>query len=359
MTDGEILDDIIKDSSQIITIDLQKEDKIKWELLVSAANQTKEELNSLIEISRDNLFAKSYEAGLLPTEASKFFKVEVAKTRLRYSIIHKIFQKKFDDFMNHNQERKALYVAVVDKQLFVYELDLEELYKKVGAAGTISGRNMSRLLKKSDKNFKLINDKNNKTLFSEDRLKASNAAWAGTYERLNRFATVNNFNFSSLKNGLLMWQIKTGQWQIFQVTNFGDIKEAYVASLFDKKDKLGTNIGTAPYYSHSLIENFAINYIAEVDTMGALLNEDVTTDFIDYAVKSSGFSLPNLKQYESAIDLILEESQRGVDIDYNNIRNKIIEQFGKSYKRNKILGAVDDYKNKTKDELLKEMGILK
>ena len=43
MTDGEILDDIVKDSSQIITIDLQKEDKVKWELLVSAANQTKEE----------------------------------------------------------------------------------------------------------------------------------------------------------------------------------------------------------------------------------------------------------------------------------------------------------------------------
>lgn len=356
MTDGEILDDIIKDSSQIIATDLQKEDKTKWELLVRAANQTKEELNSLIEISRDNLFAKSQEAGLLPTEANKFFKVEVAKTRLRYSIIHKIFQKKFDDFMNHSQERKALYVAVVDKQLFVYELDLEELYKKVGAAGTISGRSMSHLLKKSDKNFKLIN---NKSLFSEGRLKASNAAWAGTYERLNRFATVNNFNFSSLKNGLLMWQIKTGQWQIFQVTNFGDIKEAYVASLFDKENRLGTNIGTPPYYSHSLIENFAINYIAEVDNMGALLNEDVTTDFIDYAVKSSGFSLPNLKQYESAIDLILEESQRGVNIDYNNIRNKIIEQFGKSHYRNKILGTIDDYKNKTKDELLKEIGILK
>lgn len=342
----QIIDEIIKTSSEDIGTNVSNEDKKDWENLVIAAENTKKELERLQRESESVLRQMALNSNLtrIDLETDK----AVLLTRLTYQTIEQNFQKQFDKFISNEKQRKVIYVYQDENnKLELYELDMNQIFAKAGAAGTVGADSIKRLLFKYSKVTPMKN-------FSKNKLSRSNAAWSGVYNRLQRFSEVNNVELSSLKSGLLMWKVGH-EWIIFNVNNWGDVKEAYVASLFDETHDLPSAKGGGKYRPHALIEDFALKYISNVTNMGALLEEDISLKFIDYAVKSSGFSLPNFGQYYQAIGKILAISKSYNNMTYMEIRNELINTFNRSAARNKILGKVEDYKDKKKDEILEEI----
>ena len=216
-------------------------------------------------------------------------------------------------------------------------------------AGDLKGEEISQI------------EKENKEGLDEKHILEAQSAYRGVASRLTQFYNKTGVEWWHRKNGLLMW--KTSKlWTIARVSSYGDVKEAYVAALMTKHiqniDKLyGLGPGQPMYYDDLLIKSFFNNYINKVTNMAAVVEEDVNLsgNEAQYAVKSTGASLPSLKQYITVAENI---AKRKTPFEKNSkkLENYIRKElFPMDAKRNIILGKFNNLGELAVDETLSEL----
>lgn len=200
-------------------------------------------------------------------------------------------------------------------------------------------------------------EKEDKNGLDKKHIDEAQSAYRGVAARLTQF--YNKTGVRYCKNGLLMW--KTSKlWTIARVTNYGDVKEAYIAALMTKHiqnvDKLyGLGPGQPAYYDDLLIESFFNNYIHNVTNMAAIVEEDINFDWnsAQYAVKSAGASLPSLNQYLTTAKFI---SQQKTILEPKELSDYIRnELFPMDAKRNLILGYFNSLGQATTNKLISDL----
>lgn len=200
-------------------------------------------------------------------------------------------------------------------------------------------------------------EKEDRNGLDKKHIDEAQSAYRGVAARLTQF--YNKTGVRHRKNGLLMW--KTSKlWTIARVTNYGDVKEAYIAALMTKHiqnvDKLyGLGPGQPAYYDDLLIESFFNNYIHNVTNMAAIVEEDINFDWnsAQYAVKSAGASLPSLNQYLTTAKFI---SQQKTILEPKELSDYIRnELFPMDAKRNLILGYFNSLGQATTNKLISDL----
>ena len=180
----------------------------------------------------------------------------------------------------------------------------------------------------------------------------------GVNNRLARFYESRIDKTAQRQGGLLMWK-KMGKWQVVKVTNQGVIDEAYVSFLTTrhntKKDYLfGIEAGKEPYYNHSLIEKF-YNYMSTVTNMPAIVEEDIYTEWAQYAVKGNKAGLPSPEQYIRTAYSILSSTDQ---ISPENLKGMVRDAFEKDSHLAPFIGEfLDENIEKEIKKIMDESGI--
>ena len=135
------------------------------------------------------------------------------------------------------------------------------------------------------------------------------------------------------------------------------MKEGYVAALLTHHqsniDAMYKHaIGQPAYYDHDLIRIFFENFIAKVTNKAAIVEEDIVTADKQYAVKSTGASLPSIDQYLKTAQMIISQSS---SMDIDQINKKIEEMYPMDAERNKIMGEVNSIADLQTAEFLSDI----
>ncbi len=155
------------------------------------------------------------------------------------------------------------------------------------------------------------------------------------YERRGRQTIINKkdgtkkMRKAQKQSGLLMWK-SGGTWKIVKIANQGVVGEAYASFLLTrhktKQDYLvNVDTGKPNYFSHSLVEKF-YKYLSTVTKTPAIVEEDIYTEWAQYAVKGSRAALPKPNQYIRTAYTILSSSS---EISPDNLKNMIREEFNR------------------------------
>lgn len=272
-------------------------------------------------------------------------------TREKISKIAKINEMKgYDrfssDYIKTAKASKTFYRALFrfDEILSKYlkELPKEVLYVAYGTDGKpktylMSMRKLAnlslgrgRLGELNTANLRAIEDQIDKNSKDEkEHMDKGAYAVMGVNNRLARFYESRIDKEAQRQAGLLMWKDK-GKWQVAKVTNQGVIDEAYTSFLTTrhntKKDYLfGIEAGNEPYYNHNLIGKF-YKYMATVTNMPAIVEEDIYTEWAQYAVKGNKAGLPSPEQYIRVAYSILSSKD---EISPENLKEMIRDAFKK------------------------------
>lgn len=257
------------------------------------------------------------------------------------------FEKILDQWRG-KKERVGIYVNIDSEGVpSSYEIPMTEMIDYAGKTGSFS-MSMKRLTKGGER--KSLEESG---LFSKKRIEQARKAYEGTYNRIEKYYEVARITNRRKASGILLWQ-EGSEWKAAKVLNYGDLGEAYISFLFDKKSNALTGIpgGNAPYRSHELIKNFYYNYIYNVTNMPAIVEEDVVLKDKELAVKSIGSNLPSFQQYIDVALMIVRDSTMAKSKRYTKkefeeaLRNK----FPEDAKRN-LETTID---KKIKETLIKE-----
>ena len=256
--------------------------------------------------------------------------------------------------------KRALYVFYNEQgKPLTYEMSMQQL------ANISQGKGRIGELKLSD--LKAIENQIDKNAKGDlEHINRGASAVMGVNKRLERFYSqrgkqtiINKENPQQEKtkeaqrqNGLLMWKTG-GTWKIAKVANQGVVNEAYTAFLLTKhktkKDYLvNVEIGNSPYFSHSLIAKF-YKYFSSVTNMPAIVEEDIYTEWAQYAVKGKKAGLPSPKQYIRTAYTILSSSN---EIAPNELKKMIKEAF---FQDNKLAPFVGEFLDETIEENIKDI----
>ena len=233
----------------------------------------------------------------------------------------------FDEYLN--KFREALPSSVVYVQSSSdgaisgsYEISMRELILNADKYGRI---NISNARLKSGERKSL---EENTSLINEKHVQEASMAYNGTINRLQRFYDVTHKKGNAAQGGIILWR-EGKQWTHGQVTNKGDIKEAYIGFLMSEHinelcKKAG---GSPPYYSHELIGNFFDAYIANVTNLAAIVEEDIVTKSKQYGIKSRKSQLPSIGQYLETAEWIANQDNYLTKTEVENwIRNEKFTQ---------------------------------
>lgn len=238
-----------------------------------------------------------------------------------------------------------------------YEMSMESLANISQGRGRIG--NLGR------KDLQSIESQVDETLKGDlEHINKGACAAMGVNNRLNRFyerrgkqAVVNKNGVIKIRTaqkqgGLLMWKVG-GEWKIAKVANQGVVGEAYAAFLMTKhetkKDYLaGVATGKPNYFSHSLIDKF-YKYLSAVTNVSAIVEEDIYTEWAQYAVKGRKASLPTPEQYVRTAYTILSSSD---EISPNNLKIMIKDEFNKDSQLAPFIGSFLD---KDVESVVKDM----
>ena len=285
---------------------------------------------------------------------SKVKNYDLMFTRSKYLLAFK-----FDDALTRFRQlppKRAAYVYT-DKttgKTNTIVMSLAALTQLLNQDGRFGNPKLSTLLKLGQ-SYEMQNEQmNNQDLINHQ--KKVNDAYTGVVNRLNVYYNAAKLTGGNRQGGLLMWKLGR-YWTLAQVTNFGDVKEAYVAGLMSKhKSTLdylcSIQSGAAPYYSHQLIASFFNNYIEKVSNMAAIREEDVVTDSAQYAIKGARAAAPAFDQYLKMANLIIMNS---------NIMNKEeLEEVIKSnwpydIHRNQIITTIENIDDKVLESVKRKI----
>lgn len=291
-----------------------------------------------------------------PSEKSAFLikKNKIQFLKMKYLLAFN-FDAKLTAFRGQ-LPKEAIFVMwdSKNKQTKSYKMSMNKLVELANEEGRL-------FLKVGDLKGEEISqiEKENKNGLDKKHIAEAQSAYRGVASRLTQFYNKTGVEWWHRKNGLLMW--KTSKlWTIARVTNYGDVKEAYIAALMTKHiqnvDKLyGLGPGQPAYYDDLLIKSFFNNYIHNVTNMAAIVEEDINFDWnsAQYAVKSQGASLPSLNQYLTTAKFI---SQQKAILEPKELSNYIKnELFPMDAKRNLILGHFNSLGQATTDKLISDL----
>ena len=311
---------------------ITSEIKVDWKKLQQAAKDFLFAYNSLEqneEIYTQNILKEMVLA--TPDTIPYLNKISGAKEafliRAKY-----LLAIQFDDYLN--SFRHALPSSIVYAQSSSdgtisgsYEISMRELILNADKYGRI---NISNRRLKSGERQSL---EESGSLLDEKHVQEAQMAYTGTLNRLQRFYEVANKKGNAAQGGILLW--KEGKdWTYGQITNKGDIKEAYVGFLMSEhiNNLCKQAGGSPPYYNHQFIGNFFNNYIANVTNLAAIVEEDIVTKAKQYGVKSRKSQLPSLGQYlETAEWIANQENYLKKEEVENWLRN---EKFTQNTSRN-------------------------
>lgn len=155
-------------------------------------------------------------------------------------------------------------------------------------------------------------------LLSQEHLEKVKAAFIGTNNRLQRFYSRMKSTgvYSTRQGGFLLYKNQAGEWIGQRILNFGDVKEAYLAAMLDRKNNQNSfkklPIGTDQYKSHELISYFAQKYLYAVDSKSSVGGEDVISKILSaqFAVKGEKAAAPALQQYVSFAEAIINKNPK-------------------------------------------------
>ena len=283
------------------------------------------------------------------------------KSKQFYRALFK-FDEALTNYLNEVPKR-GLYVFFDDEgRPSTYDMSMEDLANISQGRGRIAKLNRSQL-----QSIESQIDEN--ALGDLEHVNQGACAAMGVNNRLNRFyanrgaQTVVNqkgetkTRVAQRQGGLLMWKTG-GTWKIAKVANQGVIGEAYASFLMTKhKTKqdylVGVETGEAPYFSHSLIAKF-YKYLSAVTNAPAIVEEDIYTEWAQYAVKGQKAGLPTPEQYIRTAYTILSSSN---EIAPNNLKNMINTEFAKDSQLAPFIGEfLDKDIHKGLDNILKSSG---
>lgn len=268
-----------------------------------------------------------------------------------------IFEEELNGFLYGDKfPRSGLYVFEDEDthELTTYEMTMSEMAERITYEGKIV-LSKSVLENFNKQTGRLTLEEQEKQKNENYRIGMARAAYIGSSNRLdvyyNKLAESSD-KIQQKQGGLLGW--KTGsRWRFMRVTNAGDMKEAYVSMMFDVHLKK-INEGSAPYYSHELIEEYALNYLSKVDNLPAILEEDVISlsNGIQYGIKSNKASMPSLGQYITAAEIV-QKSFSNKTVTRKKIAEEIYANYGQRVQRNIEIKGNDKIDKDTKKILNK------
>lgn len=132
------------------------------------------------------------------------------------------------------------------------------------------------------------------------------------------------------------------------------MKEAYVAALLtnheNKIDALYRHeIGAPSYYDHDLIRIFFEHFIQKVTNKAAIVEEDIVTPDKQYAVKSTGASLPSIQQYLQVAQFV---AANAFEISVPELEAEIMRLYPMDAERNRVIATVNKLSDLQTDQLV-------
>ena len=356
--DIEFLSKLLKEATKE---ELETNISINWhQLLLSAQNFIK---GYTILTKNEELQRKQMRQSLIqqdPTSSTNFLYSFQQKhkdayfTRAKYLLAFQ-FDAQLTAYLGE-VPKKAVYVIwdSKKKQLRSFEMSMATLASLASAEGRL---NLHPGQLKEEGATEIEKGKNAIGGFQEEHLIETQAAYRGTVARLGQYYNKIGVNWTQRKNGLLMWK-ESGAWIVANVNSYGDAKEGYIAALMTKhKSNLDAlfnqGIGNERFYADTLISAFYNNYISGVTNKAAIVEEDVVTENGQFAVKSSGASMPSLTQYLKAAQEIILNSENGLSPE--NLKKRIEELYPQDIARNKIIATLQSDAELTTTDLLSEL----
>ena len=276
---------------------IQEDTKVDWKILKNYAQDFLFGYNSLEE--HEDMYTQQMlkqvvlaDPNVVPYINKITGNQQAFLTRSKY-----LLATQFDEYLNKFREA----------------LPSEVVYVQSSSDGVISGSyaiSMRELILNADKHGRLtisnarLKDGERKALeerqdlFPEEHIKEAGMAYNGTINRLQRFYEVTKKSGNAAQGGIIMWK-ENKEWILGQVTNKGDIKEAYIGFLMSQHENnlCKSAGGNPPYYSHPFIGSFFDNYISNVTNLSAVVEEDIVTNVMQYGIKSKKSQLPSINQY--------------------------------------------------------------
>lgn len=174
---------------------------------------------------------------------------------------------------------------------------------------------------------------------------------------INKKTNVTTVKNAQKQGGLLMWKTG-GTWKVVKVANQGVIGEAYASFLMTKHKSrqdylIGIEPGSPPFFNHSLIAKF-YKYLSTVTNNPAIVEEDIYTEWAQYAVKGQKAGLPTPEQYIRTAYTILASSD---EIAPKNLKNMITLAFEKDSALAPFIGEFTDKEfEKGLEQIMKDSG---
>lgn len=272
------------------------------------------------------------------------------------------FDEHFNKFLYGDSYPKVGTYIYESKRtgLSSYDIPLQEMAKRA----VFEGFSKDNLIGRIKFNKSVLDELSNSLSIEDklekeeekDKLKIARAAYAGARARLETFYE-RRYQMQSRKamvegkekpkrnrqGGYLLWK-EGARWSGMIVSNYGDLKEAYLSLLMNEhiltqfKD---INIGSPKYYSHELIQIFATDYVAKVDNAATLFEEDVVTNNLQRAVKSGYARLPSLEPIIDAANKIIQNKDRIAKDTREAIIEELYQKHSQGFERgiNKTVSA--------------------
>ena len=366
MADNEIkgIIDILEEAVQK---DFQEQIEPNWSYLKAAAREFLQ-WNSAFKISKIQMQKQKQIIAMNNISGYNNFSSNVIKTAKDSKSFYRALFK-FDEALTRylgEVPKRGVYVFFDEKgKPSTYEMSMESLANISQGRGRIGKLGRSGLQSIESQ----IDVKAKEDLEHVDK---GARAVMGINNRLNRFyerrgkqtyidkkTGETKTRNAQKQGGLLMWKVG-GKWKIAKIANQGVIGEAYVAFLMtkhgsDKDYLMNVGVGKPDYYSHSLIDKF-YNYLSTVTNAPAIVEEDVYTEWAQYAVKGQKAGLPTPEQYIRTAYTILSSSD---EISPKHLKTMIIDEFNKDSKLAPFIGSFldENIEDKVK-ELLESSGFL-
>lgn len=356
-------DEVIKnlDVQQVIDLvakigstELDENEKVGYDLLV---NEAKNFLSAIytFETQKEMFKVNTLKYLALRKDPSAVEGTLIKEENFERGILQQEYQlafrfEKFLDNWRGKKERVGVYVNINSKGVpSSYEIPLTELVDYATKSGDFS---ISQ--KRLTKNQTRTSLEENNELFSKTRVELARKAYEGVYNRIEQYYTKAGITDRKTSAGILLFKESTGEWTAVKVLNYGDLGEAYITYLFEKRNNVlnGISAGNAPYHSHELVKAFYYNYIRGVTNMSAIVQEDVVLKNKELAVKSKNSGLPSFQQYIDTALMIVRDSTHQKSLRYTKkeFESALKRRFPQDAKRN-LETAIN---KEIKEELIKE-----
>lgn len=267
------------------------------------------------------------------------------------------FDQALTNYLNEVPKRGMYVFFDTEGRPHTYDMSLEQL------ASISQGR--GRIGKLSTKDLASIESQiDQESEEYKEHIQQGASAAIGVNKRLDQFYArrgkqtkvdkdgIERTRTAQKQSGLLMWKT-AGTWKIAKIANQGVIGEAYAQFLLTKHKTRGDYLvgierGDPPFYSHSLIAKF-YKYLSTVTNNPAIVEEDIYTEWAQYAVKGQKAGLPTPEQYIRTAYTILSSSD---EIAPEKLKQMITNEF---YKDSKLAPFIGEFLDKNVDKVVAQM----